>query len=182
MVRAGVAFPLRIALLALLAVFGCKRSDDLNESRQMPKLSPPPDSSAPSELAVAVEIDGHAAPPLDHAKLDATRPDFVDGDRRAWRIKTLLGASAERDGAIFTVTGDQDVAIVLRHPKSDDDRAPVLVMNRRGQILAAMVVKSDPFPSYHGQGHRLERRGDPLPRVEGVKRIVVSLNPSDASP
>ncbi|MGO9711117.1 MAG: hypothetical protein ACLQBL_19810 [Polyangiaceae bacterium] len=148
----------------------------------MPKLSPPPDSSAPSELAVAVEIDGHAAPPLDHAKLDATRPDFVDGDRRAWRIETLLGASAERDGAIFTVTGDQDVAIVLRHPKSDDDRAPVLVMNRRGQILAAMVVKSDPFPSYHGQGHRLERRGDPLPRVEGVKRIVVSLDPSDASP
>jgi hypothetical protein len=38
-----------------------------------------------------------------------------------------------------------------------------------------MVERSNPFPNYHGQGHRLERRGDPLPRVEGVKRIAVSV-------
>jgi hypothetical protein len=142
----------------------------------MPKLPPPPSAIASSDIAVAVDIDGHPAPVIDRAKLDATRPDFVDGDRRAWRIETLLGAAAEREGATFTVTGDHDVAIVLRRPTGDDDRIPILAVNRRGQLFAAMVETSDPFPSYHGQGHRLERRGDPLPRVEGVKLVVVSVD------
>jgi len=169
-VRAGLLF-----VCALCALIGCKPSSDLNESRQMPKLPPPPDAGAVSEIVVAVDIDGRAGPAIDRAKLEATPSDFTDGDHRAWRIETLLGAPAERDGATFTVTGDQDVAIVLRHPKGDADHIPILALNRRGQLFAAMVERSNPFPNYHGQGHRLERRGDPLPRVEGVKRIAVSV-------
>jgi hypothetical protein len=168
--RLGVVF-----LCILSAGMGCKRSDDLNESRQMPRLPPPPEASAPSQLFVVVDVDGHAAPPIDRAKLDATPSDFFDGERRAWRIEKLLGSLAERDGATFTVTGDQNVAIVLHHAASDADRIPVLALNRRGHLVAGIVEKSDPFPSYHGQGHRLERRGDPLPRVEGVTRIAVSV-------
>jgi hypothetical protein len=168
-------------LCILLALAGCKRSDDLNDARQMPKLAPPPEAGAVSDIAVAVEIDGHAAAALDRAKLDATPPDFVDGERRAWRVETLLGLPASNDGATFTVTGDRDVAIVLRHTSADPDLLPILAVNRRGQMFGAMVEKSDPFPSYHGQGRRLERRGDPLPRVEGVKRVVVMHGPAPAS-
>jgi hypothetical protein len=38
-----------------------------------------------------------------------------------------------------------------------------------------MVAPGDPFPAYHGQGRRLSRPGDPLPRVGGVTRIRVYL-------
>jgi hypothetical protein len=168
-------------LCVLLVLLGCKRSDDLNDARQMPKLAPPPEAGAASDIAVTVDIDGHAAPTIDRAKLDATAPDFVDGDRRAWRVETLLGLPVNDDGATFTVTGERDVAIVLRHTSADPDLLPILAVNRRGQMFAAMVEKSDPFPSYHGQGRRLERRGDPLPRVEGVKRIVVTRGAVPAS-
>jgi hypothetical protein len=147
----------------------------------MPKLPPPPSAEAPAELSVTVVVDGQAAPAIDRAKLEGTPADFTDGDRRAWKIETLIGALATRPGAAFTITGDKDVAIVLRHPRSASDEAPVLVLNRRGQLLAAMVESDAPFPGYHGQGHRLERRGDPMPRVEGVKRIEVSVEPVDAA-
>jgi len=173
---------MRVLFVLAAAATACSRpSADPNESRQMPKLPPPPAAEAPVDLSVAVVIDGQAAPPLDRARLDATPADFTDGDRRAWRIETLLGAPASRAGAAFTVTGDKDVAIVLRHPRSASDEVPVLALNRRGQLLAAMVESDEPFPGYHGQGHRLERRGDPLPRVEGVKRIEVSVESADAA-
>ncbi len=168
----------RLAILVLIGAsflpVGCKRSEDLNGSRQMPRLAPPPDAGVVSDVTVTVEVDGRAAPSLDRAKLDATPPDFTDGDRRAWRVETLLGLPAADDSLTFTVTGDHDVAIVLHHASTDPDLLPILAVNRRGQMLAAMVEKSDPFPSYHGQGRRLERRGDPLPRVEGVKHVAVT--------
>jgi hypothetical protein len=174
----------RLAVLLVLAfgITACtKPSSDPNESRQMPKLAPPPDADAPAELSVTVVVDGQPAASLDRAKLDATPADFTDGERRAWKIETLLGAPASRAGARFTITGDKDVAIILHHPRTPDDELPVLVLNRRGQLLAAMVASTEPFPSYHGQGHRLERRGDPMPRVEGVKRIEVALEAVDAA-
>ncbi|HEY3820011.1 MAG TPA: hypothetical protein VGL81_22755 [Polyangiaceae bacterium] len=171
----STAFVLAVLLTA------CKRpSGDANESRQMPKLPPPPAVEAPAELSVAVVVDGQAAPALDRARLDAVPADFADGDRRAWKMETLLGEPASRPGAAFTITGDKDVAIVLHRPRSAADEIPVLVLNRRGQLLAAMVESDAPFPGYHGQGHRLERRGDPMPRVEGVKRIEVSQGAGDA--
>jgi hypothetical protein len=171
--RSGVLF-------ILLVLTGCKRSDDLNASRQMPKLAPPPEAGAVSDIAVTVEIDGHPAPVVDRARLGGTPPDFTDGERRAWRVETLLGLPTDQDGATFTVTGDHDVAIVLRHTSTDPDLIPILAVNRRGQMFAAMVDRSDPFPSYHGQGRRLERRGDPLPRVEGVKDVAVTRGPMSA--
>jgi hypothetical protein len=47
------------------------------------------------------------------------------------------------------------------------------MLTRRGDIVALLVDPADPFPSYHGQGRRLGRPGDPMPRIAGVKKIRV---------
>jgi hypothetical protein len=172
------------ALLFIVLATGpaCKPSSEgANESKQMPRLPPPPSDGTPAaNFSVTVEIDGMPAAALDRARLDATAPDFSDGDRRAWKVETLLGSAASREGATFTITGDKDVAVVLHRPRGATDAIPVLAVNRRGQLMAAMVELDDPFPPYHGQGRRLERRGDPLPRIEGIKSIVVSIQRPDA--
>jgi len=153
----------------------CKRSSDQNESKRMPKPPPPADAEASPELHIVVEIDGKTDATIDAAKLNATKPDFIDGERRAWRIESLVGASAKRDGTIIAVTGDKGVTVTLRQSKSDKDPMAVLAVSRRGEVVAAMVEPDEPFPPYHGQGGRLGRRGDPLPRVAGVTKIAVSV-------
>ena len=168
-------FVLAIGAAASIAI-GCKRSSDQNESKRMPKPPPPADAEASSELHIAVEIDGMADVAIDGTKLNATKPDFVDSERRAWRIESLIGASAKRDGTVIAVTGEKGVTVTLHQPKSDKDPLAVLVVSRRGEVVAAMVEPDEPFPQYHGHGGRLGRRGDPLPRVAGVTKIAISVD------
>jgi hypothetical protein len=168
---------LRAAAVACTAI-ACKRTSEQNESKRMPKPPPPPDAEASAELHIVVEIDGKADATIDATKLNATKPDFVDGERRAWRIESLVGASAKRDGTVIAVTGEKGVTVTLHQPKTDKDPLAVLAVSRRGEVVAAMVEPEEPFPPYHGQGGRLGRRGDPLPRVAGVTKIAVSVEPS----
>src|SRR6185436_304687 len=117
-------------------------------------------------LRIAVEIDGQERPVIDAAFLAARAPDFADSERRAWRIDSLLGAPAQREGAVIAVTGEHGLTIELG--RGDDAGAgpvPVLTVSRRGEVLAAMVESTDPFPPYHGRGGRLGRPGDRLPRI-----------------
>jgi hypothetical protein len=74
------------------------------------------------------------------------------------------------------VKPEKDMTVVMRQPRTDKDPMPVLTQSRRGGIVAAMVSQSDPFPPYHGQGRRLARPGDPLPRIDGVTKIRVYLD------
>jgi hypothetical protein len=119
-------------------------------------------------------VEGVAAPPLDAARLSATPPDFHDDEHRAWRIATLLGPAAASPRARITVTGPKDVSIAMSNPRGPEGPLPVLSMNRRGEAMAGLVPADQPFPAYHGQGGRLSRPGDPLPRIVGVTRIEVS--------
>ena len=173
-------------LCALAALAACSRSsEDLNDTKRMPKPPPPESTAAPRALHVAVVVDGVEAGPFDAAKLDATPPDFADAERRAWRIESLVGPAATRAGAVISVTGDKGVSIVLRHadPGAGAGRppVPVLVVTRRGEVVAAMIEPDDPFPAYHGRGGRLGRRGDALPRIAGVTRIrVAAAEPTPA--
>jgi hypothetical protein len=73
----------------------------------------------------------------------------------------------------IAVTGAGEVTLVLREPAAGKGPVPVLLESRRGEIVAAMVAPEEPFPSYHGQGRRMNRPGDPLPRVAGVRKIRV---------
>ena len=174
---------LRSALASLLVaaiLCGCQKASESTEAKRMPKPPPPPASSADiAAFSIGVEIDGATVPPLTAAKLDATTPDYRDDEHRAWRLSTLLGGTTDREGAVIAVTGQKDLTIVMRVPKVKDDSLPVLSINRRGEVMIGLVPPDHPFPAYHGQGGRLARPGDPLPRIAGVTKIRVYVE-SDA--
>jgi hypothetical protein len=159
---------------ALLACAACTKASESTDGKRMPKPPPPQTTTAPAAGAtVAVEVDGAPAAAIDAAKLAAVPPDFKDEEHRAWRMTTLLGASAARAGAVIAATGDKDVTILLRKPAGDKEPVPALIVNRRGELFASLLAPEEPFPAYHGQGGRLARPGDPLPRVGGVTKIRV---------
>jgi hypothetical protein len=164
-----------VCTLALLAT-ACTKASESQEAKRTPK--PPPVASAEpvTPVHIDVEIDGKPAPAIDAARLAAVKPDFEDEDRRAWKIVTLLGPAADRDGVSIAVTGEKGLALVAKPPRAATDPIPVLTTNRRGDPHFALVPANEPFPAYHGRGGRLARPGDPLPRISGVTRIAVSTD------
>jgi hypothetical protein len=168
-----------VALVAIAVPWvlsACTKASESQDAKRMPK--PPPVASAePSApVRIDVEIDGKPAPTIDAARLAAVKPDFEDDERRAWKIVTLLGPAADRDGVSITVTGEKGLALVAKPPRAKTDPVPVLTTNRRGDPHFALVPADEPFPAYHGRGGRLARPGDPLPRISGVTRISVSMD------
>ena len=119
----------------------------------------------PADLRIDVEIDGAASAPIDGPRLQSIAPDYADDERRAWRLETLLGKATS-----YTVTGARDVVVELH--TIEGAPIPALLMSRRGDLVATLVDPKDPFPRFHGEGGRLGRPGDTLPRVSGVKRIA----------
>jgi hypothetical protein len=161
-----------VLLLCLVGAAACGKSPP-NEEKRMPKLPPPPQAKIPETFRIDVEIDGASGPAIDGRRLEATAPTFEDKGKRAWRLDALLGDAVAREGAVIAVTGEKDMTIVMKPPRAPEDEVPVLMANLRGDVVAAMVEPADPFPAYHGQGGRLQRKGDPLPRIAGVSRIKV---------
>ena len=160
----------RWILVVVVAFVACQKASE--ERREMPKLPPPPQPRIAPSLRIEVEVDGRAQAALDAERLAKTAPDFSDGEHRAWRFSTLLGLPIAR-GSSIAVTGAQNVTITLKEPASPKDPQPVLTESRRGELVAALISPDDPFPSFHGQGRRLARPMDPLPRIAGVTKISV---------
>ena len=158
-------------VLVLAALAGCSKSSDVNEARRMPKLPPVDSAVVPAGLQIAVDVDGRAAAPIDAHRLSSTAPDFKDSQRRAWKLMALLGPDAQRGDAEIAVVGTDGVAVMFPRPASPNDPQPVLLANRRGEIVATMIAPATPFPGYHDQGGRLHRPGDSTPHVEHVAAI-----------
>lgn len=165
-----------VVVLVLAVTSACTKASESQDGKRMPK--PPPVASAEPvrPVHIEVEIDGKPGALIDAARLASVKPDFEDEDRRAWKIVTLLGPLADRDGVSIAVTGEQGLALVAKPPRKASDAIPVLTTNRRGDPHFALVTAAEPFPAYHGRGGRLARPGDPLPRIAGVTRIVVSMD------
>lgn len=176
-----VVRPSVVAVLALVALAsGCGKASESEKAKRMPR-PPPPESAQPADtLRITVEIDGATAPPIDGARLAALKPDYQDDERRAWRLSTLLGPTFDRAGARVAFTGEKGVTVVVQPPVTKDDPVPVLALTRRGEAIVAMFTEGEPFPAYHGQGGRLARRGDPLPRLSGVTHVKVYVEPPPA--
>jgi hypothetical protein len=155
-------------VLVLAIAVACD-TGEVNESRRMPKL-PPVVSSAVIVAPIPVAVEGGTDLVVDGALLERIPPDYSSEDRRAWRFSSLFGGVVG-PGTVVAVTGER--GIVLELPSPTPEAEPVLVVSRRGEVIAAVIEPGDPFPQYHGRGGRLGRRGDPLPRVDGVTRIAV---------
>ncbi len=167
-----------LCALLLVSVFACSKGDD--GAKRTPEPPPRPGVEIPADLHIPVLIDGHTRPPVTRSVLEGLKPDFSGEDHRAWRLTAVLGEAFQRDSAACEAVGANGVSITLRQPKDPTKPQPVLTLNRRGEVGAAMIDPNDPFPDYHGRGGRLKRPGDPLPRLGPVKQLRVDIRTADA--
>jgi hypothetical protein len=163
----------RLAVLVVtLALSACSKAGEESQAKRTPVAPPPVNVEVPDELSIPVEVDGVAATPITRERLAALAPDFADDERRAWKLTRVLGADFERPGAVIHALGPEGVAISMTRPEAEASPQPVLLLTRRGDVIAAVIDPANPFPVYHGHGGRLRRPGDPRPRL---LTTVVSL-------
>jgi hypothetical protein len=161
-----------VVAFATLGLAGCAKASEEQKGKRTPLTPPPAQVEIPAALSIDVTVDGAPAPPLTGDKLRATKPDFADPERQAWKLTTLL-PELDRPGAAVEATGPTGVVVRLERPATPTAMDPVLFLTRRGDVVVALVDPANPFPDYHGQGGRLRRPGDPLTRLSPVSRLAV---------
>ncbi|MBA3819245.1 MAG: hypothetical protein H0X17_10165 [Deltaproteobacteria bacterium] len=161
-------------LLALVPVAGlaggCSKASEEGATKQWAEAPPPKDVPIPDQLEIAVLVDGVTRPPITAATLRGRPPDFADADRKAWRVTTLVAEAAP--AGTVEASSPAGVSVKFTHP-TQEGLEPVLFLTRRGEVIVAAVDPKDPFPRYHGQGGRLHRSGDQMPRVAPVSKLAI---------
>jgi len=155
--------------LLVFALVACSKASDQSErlQREAPELA----VQVPAGVSIDVTVDGAAKPAITTDSLKATKPDFADPERRAWRITTLVPAATA--GTVVEAAGPTGVAVKLANP-TPEGLEPVLFLTRRGEVIVAALDPKDPFPKFHGQGGRLHRAGDSMPRVSAVAKLAIT--------
>ena len=162
-----------LALVCFLGVLpGCSRASTEGEAKQWATPPPAKDIPIPASLHIAITVDGDTRQAITSASLGGARPDFIDDDHKAWLIPTLVAEAGPAGSSIEAVSGT-GVSVKFARPTSEG-LEPVLFLTRRGEVIVSALDPKDPFPHYHGQGGRLRRAGDPMPRVSAVSRIDVT--------
>jgi hypothetical protein len=163
-------------LLIVVALVACSRASDEGSAKRWQEAPPPKEVDVPAGLSIAVQVDGQDKPAITSDVLVKTKPDFIDDDHRAWRIPTLV-PEALPQGSVIEAASPTGVAVKFSHP-TPEGLEPVLFLTRRGEVIVAALDPKDPFPKYHGQGSRLRRPGDTMPRVQPVTKLAISTKPT----
>jgi hypothetical protein len=166
---------LRLACV-VAALVGCAKAGDESEVKRAPVAPPPDEVVVPADLRIDVFVDGAAVAPITAATLNAVKPDFVDAERRAWKLGSLLPSLAGA-GASVEAVGRDGVGVRMPSAPTPGAAEPVLFLTRRGDVVAWAVTPDDPFPDFHGAGGRLGRPGDSRPRVSPVTALRVTTKP-----
>lgn len=159
------------AIAVALALTGCSKASNESEAKQWAEPPPGKDVPIPEKLAIELVVDGAPRPKITAQTLIAAKPDFIDEERKAWRISTLV-RDAGPPGTV-EASSPAGVSVKFEHPTSEG-LEPVLYLTRRGEVIVAALDPKDPFPRYHGQGGRLHRAGDQMPRVAPVSKLIVT--------
>ena len=157
-------------LAPVLLVAACSRASDESESRRWQTPPPPKDIPIPTALSIDIKVDGDQRPAITSTTLAGAKPDFADDEHKAWMIPTLIPDAAQLGTEVEAVS-PAGVSVTF---KTQAALEPVLFLTRRGEVIVAAIDPKEPFPRYHGQGGRLKRAGDPLPRVVPVSRIEIT--------
>lgn len=158
-------------LAAVVVLAACSKASNEAETRQWPGPPPGKEVAIPARLAIAVTVDGAARPAITAERLRGVPPDYTDDERKAWRIPSLV-AEAGPPG-IVEAASPAGVSVKFSHP-TPDGLEPVLYLTRRGEVIVAALDPKDPFPRYHGQGGRLHRAGDKMPRIAPVSKLDIT--------
>ncbi len=162
---------LLIALSIAVLGVGCSRASNEGEAKQWQEQPPPKDVNVPAGLSIGVTIGGAEHAPITSEMLTKTKPDFVDDERRAWRIQTIVPEAT--GGSTVEASSATGVSVKFAQP-TPEGLEPVLYLTRRGEVVVAAVDPKEPFPRYHGQGARLHRPGDTMPRVAQVTKLAIT--------
>jgi hypothetical protein len=163
---------MRRRLLIVLLLCACSRASEEGGAKKWQEAPPPKELVVPAGLSIAVVVDGADKPPITTDVLKATKPDYSDDEHRAWKVPTLIGEAAP-PGSVIEAESPSGVAVKFAHP-TPEGLEPVLFLTRRGEVLVSALDPKDPFPRYHGQGSRLRRPGDTMPRVHPVMKLSVT--------
>ena len=156
---------------AVLVVVACSKASNEAQTRQWPEPPPDKEVSIPAKLEIAVTVDGAAKPAITAATLRGVPADYSDDERKAWRIPSLVTEAGA--GGLVEATSPAGVSVKFSHP-TPEGLEPVLFLTRRGEVIVAALDPKDPFPRYHGQGGRLRRAGDQMPRVAPVSKLDIT--------
>jgi hypothetical protein len=158
-------------VVVLAALAACSKASEEGQTRQWPVPPPGKEVAIPAQLAIAVTVDGVPKPAITADTLRAARPDYADEERKAWKIPSLVGEAGAP--GVVEATTPAGVSVTFPHP-TPDGLEPVLFLTRRGEVIVAALDPKDPFPRYHGQGGRLHRAGDQMPRIGPVAKLDIT--------
>jgi hypothetical protein len=161
-----------LLLLGLGPLPGCSRAGSEGEAKQWATPPPAKDIAIPANLHIEITVDGGSKPAITGPSLGGAKPDFADDDHKAWLIQTLVPEAGPAGSSIEAVSAT-GVSLKFARP-TVEGLEPVLFFTRRGEVIVSALDPKDPFPRYHGQGGRLRRAGDPMPRVSAVARIEIT--------
>lgn len=168
---APIAATLAAVLGIAIAASACSKASNESEAKQWPVPPPGKDVPIPEKLSIGLVVDGAAQPAITAQTLIKAEPDFMDEERKAWLISKLVGDA--KPPGIVEATSPSGVSVKFVHPNPDGVE-PVLYLTRRGEVIVAALDPKDPFPRYHGQGGRLHRAGDQMPRVAPVSKLEIT--------
>ncbi len=164
----------RWVLVALVAgtAGACSRASDEAETKQWAAQPPPKDMPPPADLNIVIKVNGDLKGAITAQTLRGAKPDFEDAERTMWLVPTLVPDAAPTGSTVEAVS-TAGVSVKFERP-SAAGLEPVLFLTRRGEVIVSAIDPKDPFPRYHGQGGRLHRAGDSLPRVAPVARLEIT--------
>jgi hypothetical protein len=159
----------------VLVLAACSRSSDETGSKKFQEQAPAAQLTVPTNIAIAVEVDGAAGSAITTDTLTTTKPDFADSEHRAWLVASLV-PQASQAGSVIEATSPGGVSIKVAHP-TPEGYEPVLFLTRRGELTARAIDPKDPFPKWEGQGGRMHRPGDTMPHVPVSKLAITRPKP-----
>ncbi len=123
------------AVLLALSASAC-RGNGCTRERALPALA--------DGTRVPVEIDAPQAPTLARALLDRVPPDFVEDERKGWRLWSLVGQGIPNRAVTVEADDAHGQRVMLAQPADfAAGREPIVAVNREGELRMALGRADD---------------------------------------